>query len=139
MSTETSRVGMWADHVSGELDPREVTRDEDGMVWLRGISTSGDDMGPFPAENYNFTKPLWNDHVTASRGAIYGVVTAQKRYHCSGHLNHNYHYIEKGERYVASALPPHDPEVNNDRWWHLRLCRNCCPIEYIDQVNKESK
>jgi len=75
------------------------------------------------------------DHVSASRGAIYGVVTAHKRHRCNGHLNRERHYIEKGDRYVASALPPHDPDIGNDHWWHARLCRGCCPIEFLREVS----
>ena len=53
MSDDTSRVGMWADHVSGQLDPRKVTRDDGDTVWLDIL---GSESGPFPANNYTYLK-----------------------------------------------------------------------------------
>lgn len=44
-----------ADHVSGNLDPRRVSRVKDGQVWLWLWLGSGE-IGPFPAENYTFTR-----------------------------------------------------------------------------------
>lgn len=45
-------AGDWAWHVDG-LDPRMVTRVEVGGVWLNIL---GEEMGPFPADNYDFTR-----------------------------------------------------------------------------------
>lgn len=67
-------------------------------------------------------------------GAIYGVVKARKRYGCDGHLAEAPHSIQEGELYVASALPPDDPDVGNDRWWHHRLCAGCAPAEYAEAL-----
>lgn len=53
-TTPTSRVGMWADHVSGSLDPRRVVRDTDYLVWLEG--PAGREIGPLPAENYTYLR-----------------------------------------------------------------------------------
>lgn len=50
MTTETTfEVGDWADHKSGQLDPREVTRVEADGIYL---DLGGSEIGPFPAENY---------------------------------------------------------------------------------------
>lgn len=48
-------VGDWADHKSGDLDPRQVTRvsADGGLVWLYMLTA---EAGPFPAANYNFEK-----------------------------------------------------------------------------------
>lgn len=48
-----SRVGMWADHASGTLDPRQVTRDDGDTIWLDIL---GKESGPYPADNYTYTK-----------------------------------------------------------------------------------
>jgi hypothetical protein len=74
-----------------------------------------------------------NNRVVATSEALYGVRKAGKRYRCDGHLNTDRHFIEPGTKYVASALPPHG-EIGNERWWHNRLCAECCPIEYAAEV-----
>ena len=66
-----------------------------------------------------------------STGALYGTQTARKRYRCEAGVTGERHYIEPGDRYVASALPPHDNDIGNERWWHMRLCMDCCPIEFV--------
>lgn len=48
------RSGDWADHVSGELDPREVTRVRGDQIWLR----IGGESGPYPAANYTFKRDM---------------------------------------------------------------------------------
>ena len=68
--------------------------------------------------------------VAFTPGSIAGIVTAQKRHACQSHLAGERHYIEPGQRYVANALPPDHPDIGNLGWWHLRVCLNCCPIEY---------
>lgn len=68
--------------------------------------------------------------VTLTFGSLNGVKTARRRYRCGSHLADR-HHIEVGEQYVASALPPHDPEICNDRWLHLRVCMDCCPVNYV--------
>jgi hypothetical protein len=67
-------------------------------------------------------------------GSITGIVTAHKRHVCDSHLTGERHHIEPGQRYAANALPPHHPEVGNERWWHLRLCLDCCPAEHDPRV-----
>jgi hypothetical protein len=62
-------------------------------------------------------------------GSIAKVVRARKRFACQGHLNPDRHYIEPGDRYVTSALPPHHSDIGNSGWWHLRVCLDCCPVE----------
>jgi hypothetical protein len=46
-----SRVGMWAEHVNGQLDPRLVVRDEGYVIW---IDILGREVGPLPAEHYTY-------------------------------------------------------------------------------------
>lgn len=48
-------------------------------------------------------------------GALYGVTkAASRRYRCDGHLTFGAHrWIEEGQSYVVSALPPDDPDVGN--------------------------
>jgi len=72
--------------------------------------------------------------VTKSFGALYGVRRAQKRHRCDGHMASERHWIEAGEMYVASALPPDDPEIGNIGWWHARFCSECAPAEYAAEV-----
>ena len=74
--------------------------------------------------------------VMFTHGSIHGVVTAAKRHKCDGHLADGKHFIEPGERYVANALPPNNPEVGNDRWWHLRVCLDCAPVEYAEDGSR---
>ena len=47
--------GDLADHVSGELDPREVVRVDGSYVYLDIL---GQTCGPFPKENYTFTRMI---------------------------------------------------------------------------------
>jgi hypothetical protein len=70
-------------------------------------------------------------------GSIAGVVTARKRYRCDSHLADR-HFIEPGQRYVASALPPGDQDICNDRWLHERLCMDCCPIQYAPPLGGDA-
>ena len=50
------QVGDWADHRNGNLDPRQVAKvSADGwFIWLR--LGGAKDIGPFPVENYTFTR-----------------------------------------------------------------------------------
>ena len=69
--------------------------------------------------------------VTFTDGSIQGVVTARKRHRCETHLSpDDRHHIEVGDRYVANALPPGNQDIGNPGWWHMRVCLDCCPIEY---------
>lgn len=43
----------WADHVSGDLDPRQVSRVEGTQVWIMIGNT---EVGPLPIENYSYTR-----------------------------------------------------------------------------------
>lgn len=47
--------GDLADHISGELDPREVVRVDGRYVYL---DIFGQTYGPFPKENYTFTRMI---------------------------------------------------------------------------------
>lgn len=47
------RPGDIADHVSGSLDPREVSRVDAHNIWLR---LDGGDFGPCPKLNYTFIR-----------------------------------------------------------------------------------
>lgn len=76
------------------------------------------------------TAETLRQRVTKTHGALWGVVKARKPYPCDGHLADEKHFIKAGEQYVASALPPDHPEIGNDRWWHMRLCMDCCPVEF---------
>ncbi len=73
--------------------------------------------------------------VRMTDGSIHGVATARKRHRCDGHLTDraDRHFMEPGERYVASALPPAS-SIGNTRWWHARFCADCAPVEYAEQV-----
>ncbi|HML52398.1 MAG TPA: hypothetical protein PKD84_13460 [Propionicimonas sp.] len=66
--------------------------------------------------------------ITRTREALYGYFVARKRYLCNGHLTTR-HYIEPGQEFINSALPP-GSDIGNTRWWHARYCLDCCPIEY---------
>jgi hypothetical protein len=72
--------------------------------------------------------------VVRTHGALYGVVRARKRHRCDGHMASERHWIEAGDDYVASALPPDHPEINNVGWWHHRYCMECAPIEYAPEA-----
>ena len=47
--------GDSADHISGQLDPRKVVRTDDNFVYLDIL---GQTCGPFPKENYTFTRMI---------------------------------------------------------------------------------
>lgn len=49
---DDARPGDIAEHINGQLDPREVVAIDDQLVWLRGVTDSP--MGPFPRTNYHF-------------------------------------------------------------------------------------
>lgn len=53
-------VGDWADHKSGGLDPRRVTRVEGDRIW---IDILGSERGPYRAADYDNTRDY-----TAYRG-----------------------------------------------------------------------
>ena len=67
----------------------------------------------------------------ATPGALYGVTTARKRRRCDGHLNPERHFIEPGEQYMASALPPGNSDICNDGWLHAHFCMDCAPDRVI--------
>jgi hypothetical protein len=68
--------------------------------------------------------------VTFTQGALTKVNTARRRFRCEGHIADVEHFIEMGQRYVRTSLPPDHPEINNDAWWHMRFCMACCPVEF---------
>lgn len=72
--------------------------------------------------------------VAKTHGALYGAARARKRYRCDGHMASERHWIEAGDLYVASALPPDHPEVSNVGWWHAQFCMECAPAEYAEAV-----
>jgi hypothetical protein len=73
--------------------------------------------------------------VAFTPGSITGVVRAQTRHRCDSHLTPDRHHIEPGELYVANALPPGDTDIGNTRWWHLRLCLDCCPARFDPRLS----
>ena len=76
-------------------------------------------------------KPDYYRHrVSKEDYALYGVARAKKRYPCDGHMASEPHWIEVGETYVASALPP-DSEIGNAEWWHARFCVECAPADLV--------
>lgn len=77
--------------------------------------------------------------VAFTDGSIAGVVTARKRHRCDSHLAQERHWIEPGDRYAASALPPDNPEVCNTRWLHLRVCLDCCPAEHDPRLTNTTE
>lgn len=68
--------------------------------------------------------------VTFTPGALTKVNRARRRFQCEGHLADVPHFIDPGQRYVRTSLPPDHPEINNDSWWHMRFCMACCPVEF---------
>lgn len=68
--------------------------------------------------------------VIRTAGTLHRRATAQKRYRCDGHLYPERHYIEPGDLYIRSALPPDHPDIGNIGWWTHRFCMDCCPIEF---------
>lgn len=71
--------------------------------------------------------------VAFTPGSIAKTATARRRYICGNHLDREKHYIEPGQRHVRNALPPHNSEIGNDTWWHLRVCLDCCPVEHDER------
>lgn len=88
--------------------------------------TVADDVTP--SADYDAPEPWWR--VTITFGALTKVNTARRRFRCEGHIAPVQHYIDPGQRYVRTSLPPDHPEINNDGWWHMRLCMACCPVEF---------
>lgn len=72
--------------------------------------------------------------VALTHGALYGVARSIKRRRCDGHMASEAHWIEAGDRYVASALPPDHPEICNAGWWHLVFCMECAPAECVQEA-----
>lgn len=85
-----------------------------------------------PSSTVAEDRSWWRTRFTP--GSIAGIVTARKRYRCDGHLTDVKHFIEPGEKYVANALPPDHPDISNSGWWHLRVCKDCCPAEFAEAV-----
>lgn len=77
----------------------------------------------------NDEAPSWW-RVVITHGALVKVNRARRRFRCEGHIADVAHFIEPGARYVRTSLPPDHPEINNDGWWHMRLCMACCPVEF---------
>lgn len=73
--------------------------------------------------------------VTRTPEALYGVRTARRRVRCDGHMADERHWIEPGQEYVASALPP-GSDIGNVGWWHHRYCMDCCPIECAKEATR---
>jgi hypothetical protein len=53
---DTPQPNDWADHISGDLDPRRVTKVEDRLIWL---DIMGREHGPFDADNYTFQRSVF--------------------------------------------------------------------------------
>lgn len=51
---------------------------------------------------------------------------AQKRRRCDGHLAER-HWIEVGDRFIWTALPPNHSDIGNRGWWHAAYCADCWP------------
>jgi hypothetical protein len=65
--------------------------------------------------------------VSRTSGALYGYPRrAQRRRRCDGHLADR-HWIEVGDLYVSSALPPDTDDIGNPNWWHANYCLYCAP------------
>lgn len=78
----------------------------------------------------------YRPRVAFTPGSITKVVTARRRYVCGNHLSQvEKHSIEPGQRYVRNSLPPNNREIGNDHWWWLRMCLDCCPVEYDERRN----
>lgn len=73
----------------------------------------------------------YRPRVAFTHGSIAKLVTARRRYVCGNHLSGVVkHYIEPGQQHIHNALPPHNSEIGNENWWHLRVCLDCCPAEH---------
>ena len=70
--------------------------------------------------------------VTKTSGALYSVPRVSKRRRrCDGHLTER-HWIEKGDLVVWSSLPPDNPEIGNEGWWHAAFCvATCAPADTL--------
>lgn len=53
MTQYTPKVGLWADHISGQLDPREVVEVSEDGTQIR-IDILGTNSPWLPAENYDY-------------------------------------------------------------------------------------
>ena len=74
-------------------------------------------------------RPDWW-RVAFTPGTLAKVNRAHRRFRCEGHIADVAHFIEPGDRYVRSSLPPNHPDINNDSWWYMRFCMACCPMEF---------
>ena len=54
--------------------------------------------------------------------------TARIRKLCDGDVYQPYHFIEPGERYLRTSIPPHG-DLGNDRWWTITTCKSCMTPE----------
>jgi hypothetical protein len=64
---------------------------------------------------------------SATPGAIYRAPkVSRRRRRCSGHLAEP-HWIEVGDLVVHSSLPPNNPDIGNEGWWHAAFCLDCAP------------
>lgn len=69
--------------------------------------------------------------VLATPGVLYGSPRkARKRRRCDGHLTER-HWIEVGDLFVWSALPPDHNDIGNIGWWHHAFCLDCTPIHTL--------
>lgn len=93
------------------------------------LAAENDDVsGPGHAVEFDAPPEWWR--VTFTHGSLNKVNRARRRFRCDGHIAHVRHFIEPGERYVRTSLPPNHSEINNDGWWRMRFCMACCPVEW---------
>lgn len=65
--------------------------------------------------------------ISPTHGALYGDLhPAAKRRRCDGHLS-DPHWIEVGDLFIWSALPPNNNDIGNTGWWHAAYCHDCAP------------
>lgn len=77
--------------------------------------------------------------VVSTFGALYGKPQrASKRRRCDGHLTDR-HWIESGDLYIWSSLPPNHPDIGNIGWWHHAYCSNCWPESINQQVSEAER
>lgn len=70
----------------------------------------------------------------ATDGSLYRERVARRNYHCGRECGA---VIEAGTKHVLASLPPHDPEVGNTTWWHMRLHGrdyNDCPRYHPEAI-----